>query len=856
MTTLMNKNIVYIGSIKKVILFTVLLTFHSLLFTASAQDKDTKMRDVYAQAEEDYHIGRTEQARDLLLHNLRSFQGNLRQNALRLIALSYLENFDIKQTEHYAMMILEQNPYYTVSAQDPPEFADIVNHIKAGMTATVTTASNISESLDEVPVPTTLITEEMIASCGGRNLQEVLAAYVPGISLVDCNNDINISMRNIHGSTQEMMLFMLNGHRLNSYLTNTAAPDFSISLEKVKQIEVLRGPASSLYGSVALTGVVNIITKQGADVDGVQIKAGVGNYGQIRGDFLIGRRFYDLDVLAWASVYTSKGERRTVSEEHRGFTSSGDTIIDATIGRAGNLPSYDLGFQLSMKGWRLLYNTRFSQIVSPYTFFTTASTYNRDRYRENNGIKPSFATSSHHADLSYSHQAGPLSLSYGATYDKGDMTRYQVVSEERQYAGNNFYTSEYHEMAEHDGLFEYNNGQEQNYGLRLKAGYDYTLGSSHKGSMLLGAEYSHFHFYGMHWQIGYNYDYLIPEIPEMRDLCLGHENSANAAIQLKHQWRSLILNAGIRYDHKKRPYNEDKVSEWSPRISLILLRPRWNMKLSYSKSFVDYPYFYQICNIFNSFLFYKGAKWILHLEPERIHSWQLSIAGNNRAKSLNLEANLFYNLANNLVISINRDYDNSGNNHAVGLELKGSYHKPRFTADLNLTWTHVIKSNLRMLSSHDLNLGKSAGPWGDDVNNNMPAIIANGVLAWKITPNLKLHTHLLFESRQYTYFQDMKKEMLIAAYYKMANEAIQQGDNDIAAELRAKADKELELISRKEEMPARVLINLGGEYTLGPVTLGINVHNLLNTHYNRSGINTNLIPQQGRWFLATIGVKI
>jgi len=58
------------------------------------------------------------------------------------------------------------------------------------------------------------------------------------------------------------------------------------------------------------------------------------------------------------------------------------------------------------------------------------------------------------------------------------------------------------------------------------------------------------------------------------------------------------------------------------------------------------------------------------------------------------------------------------------------------------------------------------------------------------------------------------------------------------------------------EMPARCILNLGGEYTFGPVTLGLNIHNLLGTHYNRSGMNTNLIPQQGRWFLATIGVKL
>ena len=65
-----------------------------------------KMREVYALAESDYQIGRTEQARELLLKNLKDFEGNLHQNALRLIALCYLENFDIQQTEQYASMLL------------------------------------------------------------------------------------------------------------------------------------------------------------------------------------------------------------------------------------------------------------------------------------------------------------------------------------------------------------------------------------------------------------------------------------------------------------------------------------------------------------------------------------------------------------------------------------------------------------------------------------------------------------------------------------------------------------------------------------------------------------------------------
>jgi iron complex outermembrane receptor protein len=65
----------------------------------------------------------------------------------------------------------------------------------------------------------------------------------------------------------------------------------------------------------------------------------------------------------------------------------------------------------------------------------------------------------------------------------------------------------------------------------------------------------------------------------------------------------------------------------------------------------------------------------------------------------------------------------------------------------------------------------------------------------------------------------------------------------------------LQGVIMQKEMPARAIVNLGGEYTLGPVTLGLNIHNLFGTRYYRSGMITNIIPQQGRWFLASIGIK-
>lgn len=58
-----------------------------------------------------------------------------------------------------------------------------------------------------------------------------------------------------------------------------------------------------------------------------------------------------------------------------------------------------------------------------------------------------------------------------------------------------------------------------------------------------------------------------------------------------------------------------------------------------------------------------------------------------------------------------------------------------------------------------------------------------------------------------------------------------------------------------KDIPARAILDVGADYQIGILTLGLNIHNLFNTRYDRSGMNTPLIPQQGRWFLATVGVR-
>ena len=844
------------------LLFTVLFLFSAVayfpLFTVhSSLCMAQNQRQVYMQAENDYQIGRIEQARDSLLRYLDTFRGTERQNALRLIALSYLARFDMAQTERYATLLLEQNPYYSVASHDPAAFADVVNSIKAGMTATITTASSQAESLAEVPVPTTLITEQMIRDSGGRNLQEVLAAFVPGMNLIDCNDDINVAMRGIYSNTQEKILIMLNGHRLNSQVTNTAAPDYSISLEKVKQIEVLRGPASSLYGGVALTAVVNIITKQGADVDGLYAKAGVGNHSQLRADAIFGKRYFDLDMLVWASTTRNSGEPYDVTDERVGDSPYGMPVDEVRIGRIGPQPTYDFGVQFGWRGLQFLYDSHFSQVTAPFTMTSLALSYDHDRYRTFNGLKPGFGTASRHADLSYQWSLMNIQWKAVATYDKSDLTRYQVINDVPMPTLNlavGLPDEIMEALTTYGGISRYVNGQEQDYGFQLKGNYSYTVGDHHKGNIGFGAEYGHFQLDDFRYQIGYDFEQTFNETPLLRNAGIGSENSADAYLQLKHQWRSLILNAGLRYDYKER-YDDSHINELSPRVAFILLRPKWSARLSYSKSFVDAPFIYRKANVLTN-LMAGGQTFVAGtLSPERVHSFQASFAGTNWVRGLNFEVNGFYNRANDLIMTHVLDYKNASKNQTCGIELMASYQPTAaLTCNANLTWTHTFRSNLMGLDvpveledyySTDI-----------DANNNTPALRANLVVGWQATPRLRLHGHLLYEGRQTSYNTDLV--MLIQAVKNIQTATAFYSQNDMAqAEYYGlQAIDNMQHIILSKDMPARAIVNVGGNYALGPVTLGLNIHNLFGTRYYRSGMNTNLIPQQGRWVMASVSVGL
>lgn len=831
----------------KIRLHLIIFLFSLALFSAHAQDNT--IRQLYSHAESDYEIGRVEQALDILEKNIDSFSGNLQQSAYRLMTLCLLSLDDYDRAEQCARSLLDSDPYYTPSSQDPQRFIDMIENIKLGLTAKITTASSQAESLGEVPVPTTLITNEMIRNCGGQNLQEVLAAYVPGMNIIDCNDDINIAMRGIYSNGQEKILIMLNGHRINSYTTNIAAPDFSINLDKIKQIEVLRGPASSLYGGVALTAVVNIITKQGADVDGTELRAGIGNYGQQRGSLLFGKRFFDLDLLVWGGLYKSSGQSREIEEEDNIYMPIENFV---KVGHIGEKPSYDFGVQLRWKNLHFLYDTHFSQVISPLTISTLATPYSHDKYKTFNGISPSFSSNAHHADLSYSHALGPLNLKGTLTFDKSEMSHYQVIYDgPLDHFGSALgFPAELDEVFKNStGSARYINGIEFAYSANIKGDIAYINRGHHKGALSFGSEISHFKLDDVRYQIVYNFVMSTPENYDLQEMGKGHENNYNAFLQMKHQWHSLILNAGLRYDHKVR-YDHSHRNVVSPRVALIYLQPKWNVKFSYAKSFVDAPYLYRKSNDFMSLMQGLTSAEEDELSPETIHSLQLTFSATEWVKGLNVELNGFYNKANDLIVTNIIEYNNGGQSRMTGAELMVNYHRPKFNIDFNLTWTHTISFNLFKSKNYEAYVNSQI-----DDNNNTPAIMSNAVVTWKPMQRLKLFSHLAFEGKQTAYNTNAVIIVQANNEFDMASEAAKNGNEE---DYLWYMDHAIEMLSNmiwKGEMGARCIVNLGAEYNLGKLTLGLNIRNLLGTKYFRSGMNTKLVPQKGRWFMFDVAYK-
>jgi outer membrane receptor protein involved in Fe transport len=149
----------------------------------------------------------------------------------------------------------------------------------------VVSASKTEETLNNAPATVSVITSEAIKSATSQNFAELLRA-VPGLNLTQVSaRDINVTSRAATGTLATGLLALLDGRSLYQDMFGFVMWDFlPVNLNEVKQVEVIRGPASAVWGANALYGVVNVITKSPREMQGTSATFGLGTFERANGE--------------------------------------------------------------------------------------------------------------------------------------------------------------------------------------------------------------------------------------------------------------------------------------------------------------------------------------------------------------------------------------------------------------------------------------------------------------------------------------------------------------------------------------------------------------------------------------------
>ena len=170
-----------------------------------------------------------------------------------------------------------------------------------------------SQTLQDAPASVTIITAEEIRKYGYRTLGEALAS-ARGFYLDNNRTYETIGVRGF-GAPDDYsshVLIMVNGHTLNDNIYSYVlflGNDFPIDMNLVKQIEIIRGPSSALYGTNGMFATINIVTKSPEEADPAAMAATFDSFGERKGEITgTASAGKDAKVLLSGSVYNNSGE--------------------------------------------------------------------------------------------------------------------------------------------------------------------------------------------------------------------------------------------------------------------------------------------------------------------------------------------------------------------------------------------------------------------------------------------------------------------------------------------------------------------------------------------------------------------
>jgi iron complex outermembrane receptor protein len=196
------------------------------------------------------------------------------------------------------------------------------------MNVEVTSVSRRESTIGQSPSAVTVITQEDIRRSGATSIPQALR-MVPGLEVAQIDNSTwAISARGFNSSTANKLLVLMDGRSVYTPLYSGVFWDVQDTLmQDIDRIEVIRGPAGALWGANAVNGVINIISKDARDTQGLLVFGGGGTEER---NFLGARYGWKIADNVFARVYAKHFER-----DETVFATGADGADDFFMDRGG-----------------------------------------------------------------------------------------------------------------------------------------------------------------------------------------------------------------------------------------------------------------------------------------------------------------------------------------------------------------------------------------------------------------------------------------------------------------------------------------------------------------------------------------
>ncbi len=414
---------------------------------------------------------------------------------------------------------------------------DLIN-VKASV------ASKTEKNTRQSPGIVTVFTKDEIKKMGARDLIDVLT-MIPGFNFAyDVQGVVGLAMRGNWAHEGKFSL-LIDGQEMNELMYSSTQFGNHYPIDHIKQIEIIRGPGSAIYGGFAELAVIHVITEKGTDLNGARATL---TYGQMREDYgrrnmslQIGKKIGDWDV----SIASLVGEGRRGDGSFTGYdintpAANQSEVYDFSQGKANDLnPNwFNVGISDGKLDFRFIYDNFKT---------TTREIFGYTGLAE--GLRTDFE--SIYASLKYDFRVSE-SLTITPYLIYKDQSPWRLTDQNSIPAGSEIFDANVN---------------------RLRAGISSLYNLTEKINLLVGAEIYKDKAKAHNWTA----DLVTPENFAMTGTQKIDFDGAAAYSQLAVDFDAFEVTLGARFEQLSAPQNR-KVSKTVPRLAITKASDTWHVK--------------------------------------------------------------------------------------------------------------------------------------------------------------------------------------------------------------------------------------------------------------------------------------